>query len=112
MNLKKLSKKTPEEILAAIKEENFNDESKSVLIGFELEKESPNSEVLDALGYVAPEEDDEPEIDEDGEVIEKMNMNKEFNMIIHEDGLKHYFQDGKVFDNATKVLLVDTNKKK
>lgn len=114
MNLKKLiTKGSEEEILEAIKAEDFNDESKDVLIKFELKTEAPREAVLEALGYEAtsdPENDNS--IDEDGNEVEVMNMKKEFNMVFHTDGLKHFYQEGKVFDRATKRLLVDTNKKK
>jgi len=110
MNLKTLSRKEPEEILEAIKSEKLNDESKKTLLGFELEKEEPNEDILEALGYEKPT-DPEPEKDEDGNDVELMDEKKEFGMVIHTDGLKHFFQDGKVFDRATKRLLVDTNKK-
>lgn len=98
MDMKTLTGKQAAEIVAAVPE--LNDAEKAELLEIELERTNKRKTVLDALGYEPPAEESSEE--DDG--VEKLDFTKEFNMV-HHNGYKHYFQDGKVFDRVSKERI-------
>ena len=125
--MKTLVKKDEQEVLAAI--EDLNDDQKAELLALENKTETPRPAVLEAL--TGDEKGGEDEKDDTNGVdpdelakaraliaeaeggkhpYDELNTKKPFSMTYFEGG-KHYFQDGKVFDRATKKLIKDFNKK-
>lgn len=102
MNLQLLMEKDAEEIKEAIVSENLNNKTQEAMTKIELNSENPRQEVLDMLGY----EPEPVKSEETGEEQLEFNPKLSFSMV-HYDGLKHYYQNGCIFDRGDKKLLVD-----
>jgi hypothetical protein len=110
MDMKMLSVRSVDEIKSALPE--LKDDEKALLLELEKAKENPRKGVLELLEPAPPAAPEvKAEVAEKDDGVEKLNLHKEFNMVVHTDGLKHFWQDGKVFDRATHVLLKDYTKK-
>ena len=107
MDLKTLSEKKADEIVAAAPE--LSDADKRQLGELEMARETPRKTVLSAIGYDVPVDPAEVADPDDG--IQRLDTAKEFGMV-HHRGLKHYFQGNKIFDRGSRELLVDLNEKK
>lgn len=97
--IQELSEGNINEIEAALPD--MHDDDIAYLLQLENEKDKPRAGVLKLLTKA---EDEFPAED-------MLDTRKPYSMI-HHDNVKHYFQDGKIYNQVSKKMLVDTSKKK